>query len=740
MPPVFKKPLAYDPSAAEKTLQGLANRESRQKHMLAELVCTIMRGKACTGGRVGRNQLTRTNLMQGLADAEGIDVDDDEELESSDVTASPLKSTFSATSSPVAAWVQRKQQLIDSKGPGRYLSDLLLRLSQLMQEHANHEISQLIAEAQAELGVLAQVTVATGWDFVTLRVMQSARVSCASFRLQENTHLREQIEQLSACSPRTDAQTEALLMQYEEDIRSLQARVASTEAKVATRDAAIAQLQQLMAQQDSASAQIGVSEKLNGKGDWIACNGGTAAQHHSSEVRGKLMELDSELRSKLAKLEHELEQAHATIAAKDSMNGALQAQLRDVTAGRSVHAGAAEGVLAEQVEALKAALHESQLREVTPQAAMTNPEAGDAKLNQQIAALQKQLQETDEQRIRQVQELEAELRSRDAELQKLKGSTGSARTLQAQAKEQAIAAVSGQLEALYVSVDKLQAAREGILADLMSIKQAGSSVACIAPACSPGLGTSCPWLLAASPALASPWLLAASPALAQLQWAPPALPDVLHVQRCIAVPVQPPARLWCWLGFGSLALGLGVLGGLSCLLSVGALAALGWQGSPALAGHAAGSRLDAPGGGVPPLLGASSLQAWLPCHHPASLMVCAPGPAHHLPAGQQHRIRTPHNCSHAHKAHIWWLTWWHQLRQHHRIYAVKRHGWPSGCCWWWVAGSNVSTWFSIHPFAPCVVCSKGCADLRWHEQQRCELTQRGAHSTTRLQQTTIRLR
>ncbi|KAL6759316.1 hypothetical protein V8C86DRAFT_1328152 [Haematococcus lacustris] len=336
MPPVFKKPLAYDPSAAEKTLQGLANRESRQKHMLAEL---------------------------GLADAEGIDVDDDEELESSDVTASPLKSTFSATSSPVAAWAQRKQQLIDSKGPGRYLSDLLLRLSQLMQEHANHEVSQLIAEAQAELGVLAQ----------------------------ENTHLREQIEQLSACSPRTDAQTEALLMQYEEDIRSLQARVASTEAKVATRDAAIAQLQQLMAQQDSASAQIGVSEKLNGKGDWIACNGGTAAQHHSSEVRGKLMELDSELRSKLAKLEHELEQAHATIAAKDSMNGALQAQLRDVTAGRSVHAGAAEGVLAEQVEALKAALHESQLREVTPQAAMTNPEAGDAKLNQQIAALQKQM-------------------------------------------------------------------------------------------------------------------------------------------------------------------------------------------------------------------------------------------------------------------------------------------------------------------------------------------------------------
>ncbi|KAL6753577.1 hypothetical protein V8C86DRAFT_2723884, partial [Haematococcus lacustris] len=36
--------------------------------------------------------------------------------------------------------------------------------------------------------------------------------------------------------------------------------------------------------------------------------------------------------------------------------------------------------------------------------------------------------------------------------------------------------------------------------------------------------------------------------VAQLQRPPPALPSALHVQRCIAVPVQPPAWLWCWLG------------------------------------------------------------------------------------------------------------------------------------------------------------------------------------------------
>ncbi|GFH24810.1 hypothetical protein HaLaN_22671, partial [Haematococcus lacustris] len=40
--------------------------------------------------------------------------------------------------------------------------------------------------------------------------------------------------------------------------------------------------------------------------------------------------------------------------------------------------------------------------------------------------------------------------------------------------------------------------------------------------------------------------------------------------------------------------------------------ALGTTSGPALAGHAPGSRLGAPGGGPPALLGASSLQAWCP--------------------------------------------------------------------------------------------------------------------------------
>ncbi|GFH23121.1 hypothetical protein HaLaN_20683 [Haematococcus lacustris] len=55
--------------------------------------------------------------------------------------------------------------------------------------------------------------------------------------------------------------------------------------------------------------------------------------------------------------------------------------------------------------------------------------------------------------------------------------------------------------------------------------------------------------------------------VAQLQWAPLALPNALHVQSCIAVPVQPPAR---------------------CLLSLSALAALGWQGSAGPGSEAAG--------------------------------------------------------------------------------------------------------------------------------------------------------
>ncbi|GFH18081.1 hypothetical protein HaLaN_14824, partial [Haematococcus lacustris] len=78
----------------------------------------------------------------------------------------------------------------------------------------------------------------------------------------------------------------------------------------------------------------------------------------------------------------------------------------------------------------------------------------------------------------------------------------------------------------------------------------------------------------------------------QLQGAPPALPNALHVQRCIAVPVQPPACLWCWLYHSSLAPGLPIalsgLGGLSCLLNLNALAALGWRGVLGPGSEAAG--------------------------------------------------------------------------------------------------------------------------------------------------------
>ncbi|GFH22640.1 hypothetical protein HaLaN_20135 [Haematococcus lacustris] len=70
---------------------------------------------------------------------------------------------------------------------------------------------------------------------------------------------------------------------------------------------------------------------------------------------------------------------------------------------------------------------------------------------------------------------------------------------------------------------------------------------------------------------------------AQVHWPPPL--DHLHnggmkVLQTV-VPVQPPAWLWCWLGFGSLAL---ALCGLSCRLNLGALAALAALGGRGVLG------------------------------------------------------------------------------------------------------------------------------------------------------------
>ncbi|GFH26977.1 hypothetical protein HaLaN_25222 [Haematococcus lacustris] len=127
-----------------------------------------------------------------------------------------------------------------------------------------------------------------------------------------------------------------------------------------------------------------------------------------------------------------------------------------------------------------------------------------------------------------------------------------------------------------------------------------------------------------SPLVPQAWVLLAlgwqsslvSP-LAQLQRAPPALPNALHL----------PAQLWCaccdWLAGECWAQALRLLvvwlpG--CCVRPVGACAGLlpGTTSCPAAVGHAAGSRLDAAGGGPPALLGASSLHAWWAAHGSAA--------------------------------------------------------------------------------------------------------------------------
>ncbi|GFH14656.1 hypothetical protein HaLaN_10754 [Haematococcus lacustris] len=163
----------------------------------------------------------------------------------------------------------------------------------------------------------------------------------------------------------------------------------------------------------------------------------------------------------------------------------------------------------------------------------------------------------------------------------------------------------------------------------------GPWVACLAYACSLGQGTLCPWLVEL-PGLASstaPVGATCSPQCAAC--------SALHCSPCpatclavvLALPWQPcpcpwwagwaqlPAQPWCaccaccaWLEGECWALALRLLpvwlpG--CCVGPVGACggALLGTTSCPSPAGHAPGSRLGAPGGVPPALLGASSLQA-----------------------------------------------------------------------------------------------------------------------------------
>ncbi|GFH18648.1 hypothetical protein HaLaN_15488 [Haematococcus lacustris] len=166
---------------------------------------------------------------------------------------------------------------------------------------------------------------------------------------------------------------------------------------------------------------------------------------------------------------------------------------------------------------------------------------------------------------------------------------------------------------------------------------AGPWVACLAAACTPGQGTPCPWP-AELPALASstapvgatcsPQCAACSAlhcspcpatclaAVLALPWQPCPWPCLCPLWA--QLPAQPQCACCAWLAGECWAQAQRLLpvwlpG--CCVGLVGACGGLlsGTTSCPALADHAAGSRLGAAGGGAPALLGASSLLAWSPC-------------------------------------------------------------------------------------------------------------------------------
>jgi hypothetical protein len=117
-----------------------------------------------------------------------------------------------------------------------------------------------------------------------------------------------------------------------------QARISQLESQLSSRDASILKLQQQLADARQQAASAAASERQSSNGKLGVDQSPAAAPNvngnigrddgaertSSSELRGKLGEIEEQLRARLQTLEGELSSAHAAVAAKDSANAALQ--------------------------------------------------------------------------------------------------------------------------------------------------------------------------------------------------------------------------------------------------------------------------------------------------------------------------------------------------------------------------------------------------------------------------------
>lgn len=270
----FKKPLDYDPSLAQKTLAAVHSQSG------------LAPGTPPPGKK-------RQNLLVelGLADEEGIDLEDEDDYDDTDevdtdVDEKPLLSNTkvhatNGTNGSLATYgykdvysreyEKRRKALIDMKGVEKYLAELQARSTECLQLlRADRNIQypgsvEVIAELQHELDALNQDNKQLRLHVTKLQDTSSVEASNSSVGVSdvELKRVQDRIKELQARV--TDL--ESLTAQKDATIKQLQLQLSSAQALAA--NAAVAtsptgatqQLQQLLKQREELVQQVQVLQQ-----------------------------------------------------------------------------------------------------------------------------------------------------------------------------------------------------------------------------------------------------------------------------------------------------------------------------------------------------------------------------------------------------------------------------------------------------------------------------------------------
>eukprot|EP00983_Pelagomonas_calceolata_P122534 1160915-Pelagomonas_calceolata.AAC.19 len=216
----FKKPQGWDPSLAEQTLANHGKhteeaRKAREREMLASLAFSLGSINAHNQQKLTTDNPhvsihTQThkcacNTIQGLADEEGISLEDDGgDL---DEDGSPDVEPDESARRELEA---RRRQAVDAQGYDKYMADLKQRARRAVLKLRSSEECDVdtIAQLELEIGVLDQVRVWQEW----IRLAVQGK--------KENGVLKRRVNSSKAGSNLGDQAT-IVLGQYEEDIQHL---------------------------------------------------------------------------------------------------------------------------------------------------------------------------------------------------------------------------------------------------------------------------------------------------------------------------------------------------------------------------------------------------------------------------------------------------------------------------------------------------------------------------------------